>query len=396
MGFFSKTEKRNCDTSVAGGTILEFLRQHDLGALNISTFYRGVQLISTSISQLPIVTKKITAKGGSSIVKNHYTNLLWKDRNNLVDKVTMIRQVIQDVIIKGNGYIYIQRGNDNIPVGLRYLPATDVTSQYKKESDTLYYQCSYISMRIDPEDMLHFKMWTNNGVQGISLLKYASNLVDLTNAVDLEAKDYFDKGCSNISGILKVNSQLSEKQRNQILSTWNATYSNSKAGLAVIQGNMDYQQLSNDPNTSQMLESRKYNVADVCQYLNINPAQLGLEGYSTYTSFEDANNELLTRTLMPYISMIEAELSRKLLKDDEQKNYKVILDTVAFLRPNKQTQSTYYTSLVSNGILTVNEARKELGYAEVEGGDKCIVAYTDINQNTLGNENEFGKEEGGQ
>ena len=370
---------------MSNGTILSWAGLSGLGALNLSTFYRGVQLISTSISQLPIYTKKINGKGTSNILKNHPTNLLWDNPSSLVDRVTMIRSVVQNVILKGNAYVYIERAEDGTPLSLRYLPSSDVTINYVKERNFLCYNCSYIlnGKNLNPADMLHFKLFSFDGIQGVSLLKYSTQSVDTANATNQHAKEFFESGTNKASGILTVNSQLSEKQRLQILNTWNTTYSSGKAGLAVLQGNMSYQPLSVNADEAQMLESREFNQADVAQWLNLNPAQLGLKGFQTYTNFEDSQSELLQRTLLPYINMIENELTRKLIVNE--KNVKIVLDTVGYLRPNKKAQSEYYVALVSGGILSINEARSELGYPAIDGGETPIIPYTDINQNKISN-----------
>ena len=85
---------------------------------------------------------------------------------------------------------------------------------------------------------------------------------------------------------------------------------------------------------------------------------------------------------MPYIVMIENELTRKLVPNE--RNIKIVIDTVQYLRPNKQAQSNYYSTLVSGGILSINEARKELGYPSIEGCDTPIIPYTEISQNVVG------------
>lgn len=385
---FGKTEQRSIihEENMSNGTILSWAGLSGLGALNLSTFYRGVQLISTSISQLPIYTKKVNGKGTSNILKNHPTNLLWDNPSSLVDRVTMIRSVVQNVILKGNAYVYIERAEDGTPLSLRYLPSSDVTINYVKERNFLCYNCSYIQngKNLNPADMLHFKLFSFDGIQGVSLLKYSTQSVDTANATNQHAKEFFESGTNKASGILTVNSQLSEKQRLQILNTWNTTYSSGKAGLAVLQGNMSYQPLSVNADEAQMLESREFNQADICQFLNLNPAQLGLKGYTNYTNFEDAQSEMLQRTLMPYISMIENELTRKLVPNE--KNVKIVLDTVGYLRPNKKAQADYYTSLVTGGILSINECRMELGYPAIDGGDTPIIPYTDINQNKISNQ----------
>ena len=223
QAIFGKTEHRSIiqEENMSNGTILSWAGLSGLGALNLSTFYRGVQLISTSISQLPIYTKKVNGKGTSNILKNHPTNLLWDNPSSLVDRVTMIRSIVQNVILRGNAYVYIERAEDGTPLSLRYLPSSDVTINYVKERNFLCYNCSYIlnGKNLNPADMLHFKLFSFDGIQGVSLLKYSTQSVDTANATNQHAKEFFESGTNKASGILTVNSQLSEKQRLQILNT---------------------------------------------------------------------------------------------------------------------------------------------------------------------------------
>lgn len=48
-----------------------------------------------------------------------------------------------------------------------------------------------------------------------------------------------------------------------------------------------------------------------------------------------------------------------------------------------KTSAEYYTKLVAGGIITVNEARENLGFNKMEGGDQLTIAYTDISQNSI-------------
>lgn len=398
MGWFSKNkvEKRDLvveETNVSNGTVLKWLVQN-YSAFNISTFTRCVNLISGSVAQLPILVKKKDANGKNAVVKNSPINLLFTDPDNLIDKYTLIKSIVTDVIRNGNGFIYVERGEDGTPIRLRYLQNCDVTINYTKESNKLNYTVSFIrnGKPIQPRDMLHFKLWSFNGINGVSLLGMARKSLDLANEEAEQASSYFQNGCSNLSGILTVNANLSEKQRLQILNTWNQTYSSSKAGLAVLQGNMNYTPLNNSAADSQLLESREYSAAEICQFLGINPAQIGLKGYGGYSSFEDANAEYLQRTLMPFITMLEVEMSRKLLSNEEQNKLKVILDTAAFLRPNKQAESEYYSKLVTNGILNRNEVREILGFGKVKGLDDYVIPFTDIDMNTINKVKEENEE----
>ena len=78
--------------------------------------------------------------------------------------------------------------------------------------------------------------------------------------------------------------------------------------------------------------------------------------------------------------MIEEEFKLKL---NQEKNIKIEFDVNYLLKTTKQTEASYYSTLVSSGIMTVNEVRKELGLSELEGGDKLTMAFTDVSQNTI-------------
>ena len=80
--------------------------------------------------------------------------------------------------------------------------------------------------------------------------------------------------------------------------------------------------------------------------------------------------------------MMETELDKKLLNDNET-NLKVIFDSESILRTNKTALADYYTKLVTNGLMTANEARQQLGLPAIDGADSLIIPFTDVNQNTI-------------
>lgn len=91
--------------------------------------------------------------------------------------------------------------------------------------------------------------------------------------------------------------------------------------------------------------------------------------------------QFLCNCLQPIITGIEEELNRKIFRADE--NVCVDLDEDYILRTDKNSTASYYSTLVAGGIISVNEARKALNYPAVEGGDKLVVAYTDVAKGTV-------------
>lgn len=352
-------------------------------ALNCSAFFAATSLISNTIAMLPI---KVLVSGVDG--KNNYEeHPIIKALDNMpnISKFSLLKLIVQSVILRGNAFVYVERKGNTV-TGLRYLESGDVTINYDKEKNTLWYQCSFISKKyIQPKDMLHFVLNSYDGINGVSLLSYAKRTLAITNASENSAKQFFDNGM-NVNGILKVMTPISQKQKEEIRQSWNQAYS-GQGGLAVINGNMEYQQLTLSPEDAQLLSSRQFNIADIARFFNLNPLLLGGESGATYSSLEMLQNAFLIHTLQPYISMIECEMNRKLLGQDEQ-NLEVILETNDLLRIDKSSQANYYKTMVDTGVLSRNEVRKEIGYGPFDGGETHTIAYSDTAQNTLENNEE--------
>lgn len=371
--------------SCGGGSLPFFAVDASNSAMSISAFYRAVDLISSSIAILPV---KIFIDGveGKTTADDHPLNMVFDDRKSksLISKFTLFKLLAQSVMLRGNGFALIER-NGGVVTSLRYLEPKDVTISYDKVKNELTYSIPYLNKRVTPRDMLHFKLFTYDGIEGISILSNASRSVRIANSAENTSKHFYEHN-TFLNGVLTVNGPLSRDQREEIKQAWNETYTQDGTGIAVLQGNMNFQPIQMSASDSQMLESRKYTVEDIARFFGISPILLGDLSKTSYSTLEAVQQDFLVHCLQPYISMFEGELTRKLLPDNEELN--VVLETNEILRTNKQAQASYYTALIGSGVLSINEARKELGYGGIEDGDKHIIPYTDVNQNTIGQNNE--------
>ena len=146
---------------------------------------------------------------------------------------------------------------------------------------------------------------------------------------------------------------------------------------------MKFTPLSANAEEMQLLDSRKFNAIEICSFFGVPPSLLGL-GDKT-SNVEDLMNLFLTTTIQNYISMIEHEFSRKMFSPQSQGKYKIDVDENSMLRMSASSKSQFYSTLLQNGCLSINEVRNELGREPIKDGDKHIIAYTDIEQNTINN-----------
>ena len=381
--FGKKTETRDLQAtpdSLAASLIFGSYRL-DESATTLSAFFAATELISNSVAQLPISVKRETG-----IDKNHPINLLFK--NGLITKFNLMKNLVTDIIMYGNAYCYIEKADDGTPLSLTYLERGDVTVYYNKNTQDLYYQVvNHKPGRVRPENMIHLYKNSINGVQGKSLVSYANQVLQLAKATDKTASKYYSSGCA-LSGVLTIKGArkgAKEAARDAFATTHSGS---SGSGLVILDEDMSYTPISGSASDSQMLEARAFNVEEIARYFNINPLLLGDTKGASYKSIEEANVEFLSRTLMPYVSLIEDEFNRKLVKPEEQGKVIIDFEEGELLRGDMKSTSEYIQKLVSSGIMTTNEAREMLGLPAKEGCDDLIVAYTKISDNKVSGEEE--------
>ncbi len=394
LGFNITREQRNTDQSptyshFSDGLLFGGLT-YQSNAMNLSAVNRAVSLISDTIALLPIKVKQET-QGHKEELETHPVNILFRNGLGYLSCFEFMRLLTQAVLLRGNGYAYIERASDGTATNLMYLEPSEVQVIYNKERNTLFYQVPRIGHgRIEPCNMIHLKKYTFDGINGVSVLSYAQRSIKLSANAEEAAANFFESGCA-LSGILTVQGQLQDKQKQDIRNSWAQAYGSGGKGLAVLQGNMSYQAVQQDSAKSQLLESRLFSVSDIARWFGISPILLGDYSKSSYNSIEATQNYFLLHTLQPYITMIEQEFTRKLFKPSES-TLSINLDETTILRTDKEKQAQYFATLLDKGVLSPNEVRKELGYSEVDGLDKHIVAYTDISQNTINNKQNEGTE----
>ena len=377
-------EARNCscDTSSNISTSLLFGGYTKKNAIGLSAFFSATNLISNSIALMPVSENQLNDNKRTVVENSNITPLFY---NMFLTKFNVFKKIVEDVILKGNAYLYINRDEAGHPKSLTYLRPSQVAIQYNELTQDLYYLVTssnkVTKKKILDKDMCHFVMHSNDGVNGLSIISYATRTIDSANATEQSAKQFFDSGCS-INGIVRLkNPIVSDKQRNEIRQNWSQIHGGDNcSGVCVLSGVEDFTPITSDPNKSQMLETRRFNITEVARWFNINPILLGDLSHTAYNDIEAANIEFVQHTLLPWIEMLQNELTRKLIVN--KKRY-IDLDENVLLKSNKTNMANYCKTLVTGGIMTANEARAQLGLNPMDGADRLIVAYSKINDNTI-------------
>lgn len=346
-------------------------------ALLISTVYRCVEVISDSVAQLPLEPYKIDSSGYKLKFTNHPTyRLLNAEPNSRMTRFTFIKTLIVSTLLKGNGYAFIERDNLGNATALHYIPSDLVTIIPPKTlKDNVAYSVTGLSNIIEACNMIHILNFSYDGITGISTLAHAKNTLGLSADSEAHASGFF-KGGANLAGILKVQSNLTSKQKSDLKNSWQTAFSPSTGqpnGVAVLEGNMEFQPITVNPTDAQLLETRQFNVIDICRFFGVSPVKAFDLSKSSYSTVEATNLSFLTDTLSPLLEKLELEFERKLYKPSEKESIDVRFDTSRLLRADKQSLASYYNTLFNIGVVSLNEIRKELDLPAVEGGDNHFI-----------------------
>lgn len=388
FGLTIKRETRNFeqpsisyeDRIAQGMTTFQDLFNPNDRAQNLSSVYRCVDLISSTVANLPLNVLYIDKKGNTREQKNH--RLLKVFDNMVTTRYNFMKKLISDVLLRGNAYCYLKRNDQGDVVDIIHLEPNDVMVNWDKKKQELYYQIPFLSkvQKIQAFDIIHLQNNSNDGIHGQSVLSFAARQLQISHGAENSAKQIFISGGSPARGVLSTLSPISKAQKQQIATNW----TQSTNGVLVLGGDMKFTPLSANAEEMQLLDSRKFNAIEICSFFGVPPSLLGL-GDKT-SNVEDLMNLFLKTTIQNYISMIEHEFSRKMFSPQSQGKYKIDIDENNLLRLSKSQQAAFFSSMIERGILSINECRSELGYENLgREFDKHIIAYTDISMNTINN-----------
>ncbi|WP_080902944.1 phage portal protein [Parabacteroides sp. Marseille-P3160] len=349
-------------------------------ALKISAVYRCIDVISDSVAQLPLILYKVDPKGYKTPYRQHSTyNLLRLEPCQDMSRFTFFKALMTSVLIKGNGYALIERRPDGDADQIILLNPDCVDITWIKDEQGVErkrYRVTGISQLVEPHDMIHVLNFTYDGIRGVSTLEHAAYSMELAYYSESNASQFFKNGGA-IRGYLSTEAaKVSPTQRDEIRDSWKEGLDSEngvQSKIPVLGSSVKYNPLQVSPVESQLLESRQYNVIDICRFFGVSPVKAFDLSKSNYNTVEATQLAFLTDTLAPILEKIENEFTIKLYTHAEQSQIELKFNTAAILRADKTAQANYYRFLISSGVYTPNEVRRELDEEPLPFGDHAFI-----------------------
>lgn len=346
----------------------------------LSTVYRCVDVISDSVAQLPLETYLLDSEGFKSQFKSHPAySVLNEEPNSDMTRFVFFKTIVSSVLLTGNGYAYISRNSRNEVEELVFLPTSQVGIEWVLDSYGIRrkrYRVVGFKDLVEPRDMIHILNFSYDGIVGVSTLTHARQTLGIATDSEAHAAGFF-KGGASAAGVLTVDgTRMSKDQKQQNYDEWSARtnpVTGNPNGIVILEGNMKYQPITISPKDSQLLESRQFNVVDICRFFSVSPVKAFDLSKSSYSTVEATQLAFLTDTVAPMLTKIEMEVKRKVFLPSEKAKISCEFNTSLFLRADKQAQSNYLRNMFQIGAVTPNEIRKENNLSRLKDGDNTFV-----------------------
>jgi len=345
-------------------------------ATQISTVYRCVEVISDAIaSENWDVLEYTEGEGWKDNPFSKISYMLNVEPSKMYSRYMLMKSLVARVLLYGNGYLIIHRNGIGDPIMLE-LVSVEV-QRFLNADGSSYYEIGPAgnSKIYEDEDIIHIINKSYNGLIGVSVIADAVNTLNLAIYSEASAKGFFSAG-ANMAGILSVENKLTKEKALEIKNSWSAAFdvtTGTPGGIAVMEGGLEFTPVNINPKDAQMLETRKFNVIEICRFFGVAPSKVFDDANLTYSNVESFQLGFISDTVAPLNAKIEGEFNRKLLRPSKRLLTRLNLNIKSLLSYNLDAKANYVSKMFQSGGYTVNEVRSEVGNPKIKDGDEAYV-----------------------
>ena len=348
-----------------------------------SAYTACIRVISDAVSALPLHVFERMADGGKQKASTHPVYRLLHMQPNPWQTAQEFRDWMTGMYLHyGASYAEIRPGARGAVSELWPLHSSRMAVE-RLEDGSLRYKYREPNGRTtvySQEQIFALRFTTEDGVTPVPTYQTFANAIGLAQALEAHGSTYFGNG-ARPGIVLESENPIPIEAAERLRESWERLHRGPDRAhrTAVLPSGVKAHELSGSNEAAQFLETRQYQVIEICRAFRVPPHMIQDLTRSTYSNIEVQGTEFVQHCLLPHLKRWEAAISRDLIVDDER--YFAEHSVSGLLRGDHASRSAYYVSALQNGWMTVNEIR-ELENLNPIGpeGDKHFVQ---LNMTTL-------------
>ena len=337
-------------------------------SVRISTVYACVYKIASTVASLGLNLYSTDGRRRDLVYQHPAVDVCTYRPNEHETPFYFWETIIANAVLKGCGYAVITRGAGGVPVALQCVD-TDLVEKRIVNDRTIVFKLQDGSV-VAEEDMLQIcNLYRKSPIQ-----LHRENL-GLAQAAQDYGSQYFGNG-GQMTGVLSSEQPLKSEQMETLQKSWNGSM--TSAGTKLLPFGFKYSRISIAPEEAQFIETRKFQAEEICRIFSVPPALVQLESQTTYNNVEQQNLMFARHTVLPWAKRIEQELAAKLLTMQEARNHYFKFSLNDLFRGDMQARASFYTQMLQNGVMNINEVRATEELNPVAGGNTHTVQVNQI------------------
>lgn len=349
-------------------------------AYTLSTVFACIRAISEDVGKLPLkLYKNLEPRGKEPLPKHRLYGLLHDQPNPEMTAVTFRRVLTAHALGWGNGFAEIERDVTGIPLSLWPL-RPDRVRVFRLDDNRIWYEIRTEEGQtawLRDDNILHIPGLGFDGLIGYNVIRYARECLGGCLAAQKFASSFFGNGVRS-SGMLIHPENLSKEARENLRASF-AQYQGAENAnrLMILEEGLQFKETTIPPEDAQFLETRQFNVAEICRWFRMPPNKVAdttrAQGWST---LEQTNTDYVVDTLTPWLVVWEQEIWRKLLAPQEQRKGLFARHVVqGLLRGDTKTRHEAYKTGRNWGWLSADDIREleDMNPLPDGKGDKYLI-----------------------
>lgn len=303
-------------------------------AVQVSTVYACVRVIAETIASLPLAVYEDAQDGNHKATEHPLYRVLHDEPNPEMTSFVMREVMLSHLLLWGNSYSQIIRSGKNHIVSL--YPLLPDRMEVDRDSKTGKLTYTYTTTNgdqvlLDPADVLYIPGLGFDGIMGYSPIALEKNAIGLGIAAEEYGSTFFKNG-ARPSGVLTHPNTVKDPKR--LRDNWNATYGGSANGgkVAILEESMTFTPISLPNNEAQFLETRKFQVEEICRIYRVPPHLVGNLDRATFSNIENQSIDFAVHTIRPWLVRIEQAMNRALFSDTEKGHFYVQFNKLVHTR----------------------------------------------------------------
>lgn len=344
-------------------------------AIRLSSVFACVKVLVESLSQLPLhIYRKENGGRKVKAIDHPLYDILLNRPNNAMTPFDLKQEMMIDLCLGGTTYNHIIRDGAGQVVRLDPLDATK-TKLMKSESGSYFYDVEGLG-RLMFEDVWRVIGLSSDGLLGLPVINLQKEAIALGLAAERGAAANQNNGAKP-SGI--VTTEATKDLSLEALKILKKEFKKFYGGAAnsgetiFLDAGMDFKEVSGDPVKSQQIETRKFQLLEICRIFRVPPHMVADLERATFSNIEHQSIAFVTHTLGPWIIRFEESIARDLLTKPERRQYFVKFQVNSLLRGDIKTRYEAYGLGIQNGFLNRNEVRSLEDMNSADGLDEFLT-----------------------